>query len=152
MKQPISITAVASISALGSNLEEVWQNYLLDEHFLSEKDVNGKKVFVGQISEENQKIIADLKTSDSKYKNLDDSVLFAIYASREAVKSANWTSKDNFGVNFGSSRGATSLFEKYHKEFLATQKSSTLSSPTTTLGNISSWVAHDLHTSRRNLF
>jgi len=73
--------------------------------------------------------------------------LFAIYASREAVKSANWTSKDNFGVNFGSSRGATSLFEKYHKEFLATQKSSTLSSPTTTLGNISSWVAHDLHTS-----
>jgi len=147
MKQPISITAVASISALGSNLEEVWQNYLFDEHFLSEKDVNGKKVFVGQISEENQNIIADLKTSDSKYKNLDDSVLFAIYASREAVKSANWTSKDNFGVNFGSSRGATSLFEKYHKEFLATQKSSTLSSPTTTLGNISSWVAHDLHTS-----
>jgi 3-oxoacyl-[acyl-carrier-protein] synthase II len=147
MKQPISITAVASISALGSNLEEVWQNYLLDKHFLSEKEVNGKQVFVGQISEKNQKIIADLKTSDSKYKNLDDSVLFAIYASREAVKKANWTSKDNFGVNFGSSRGATSLFEKYHKEFLATQKSSTLSSPTTTLGNISSWVAHDLHTS-----
>lgn len=147
MKQPISITAVASISTLGSNLEEVWQNYLLDKHFLSEKEVNGKQVFVGQISEKNQKIIADLKTSDSKYKNLDDSVLFAIYASREAVKKANWTSKDNFGVNFGSSRGATSLFEKYHKEFLATQKSSTLSSPTTTLGNISSWVAHDLHTS-----
>ena len=76
MKQPISITAVASISALGSNLEEVWQNYLFDEHFLSEKDVNGKKVFVGQISEENQKIIADLKRSDSKYKNLDDLEMF----------------------------------------------------------------------------
>ncbi|MGY0426675.1 MAG: beta-ketoacyl synthase N-terminal-like domain-containing protein, partial [Polaribacter sp.] len=64
---------------------------------------------------------------------------------------ANWkienTEKMNFGINFGSSRGATSLFEKYHKEFLETKKSSTLSSPTTTLGNISSWVAHDLQTS-----
>jgi 3-oxoacyl-(acyl-carrier-protein) synthase len=36
------------------------------------------------------------------------------------------------------------LFEKYHQEFLETGKTSTLSSPTTTLGNISSWVAHDL--------
>src|SRR5690606_23524322 len=32
----------------------------------------------------------------------------------------------------------------YHSEFLEQKKTSTLSSPTTTLGNISSWVAHDL--------
>lgn len=52
----------------------------------------------------------------------------------------------NFGINIGSSRGATGLFEKYHQEFLKSGKSSTLSSPTTTLGNISSWIAHDLQT------
>ncbi|MFY9243430.1 MAG: beta-ketoacyl synthase N-terminal-like domain-containing protein [Polaribacter sp.] len=147
MIQSISITSIASISALGSNPKEIWENYLLNQHFLSEKEANGKQVFVGQLSEENQQKIENLKKSDSKYKNLDDSVLFAIYVSREAKKNANWNKEKNFGVNFGSSRGATALFEKYHQEFLETQKSSTLSSPTTTLGNISSWVAHDLQTS-----
>ena len=147
MNQPISITSIASISALGSSQNEIWDNYLLNNHFLSEKEVNGKSVFVGQISEKNQQIINELRKSDLKYRNLDDSVLFAIYVSREAVKNANWKLEGNFGVNFGSSRGATTLFEKYHKEFLETQRSSTLSSPTTTLGNISSWVAHDLQTS-----
>jgi 3-oxoacyl-[acyl-carrier-protein] synthase II len=147
LKNPISITSIASISAIGSSEEEIWQNYLSDKHFLSTKEVLGKNVFVGQLSEMYQQKIKDLKKSDSKYKNLDDSVLFAIYVSREAIKSAKWKSTDNFGINFGSSRGATTLFEKYHKEFLETQKSSTLSSPTTTLGNISSWVAHDLQTS-----
>lgn len=157
MFQPISIISLASISALGSTQNEVWKNYLLDDHFLSEKILlqtqndksnNDKKsVFVGQLSVENQQKIDELRKSDSKYRNLDDSVLFAICVSREAVKNANWESESNFGVNFGSSRGATTLFEKYYKEFLETQKSSTLSSPTTTLGNISSWVAHDLQTS-----
>lgn len=157
MIQPISIISLASISALGNNSKQIWQNYLLDKHFLTERmfrqtqNNNSKnaneRVFVGQISKENQQKINELRTSDSKYKNLDDTVLFAIYVSREAIKDANWKSATNFGVNFGSSRGATALFEKYHQEFLETQKSSTLSSPTTTLGNISSWVAHDLQTS-----
>jgi len=155
MIQPISITSIASISALGSNQKEIWQNYLSDKHFLSEKEANGRLVFVGQLSEENQQKIKALRKSDAKYRNLDDSVMFAIYVSREAVKNTNWDSENsfdkaqdkNFGVNFGSSRGATALFEKYHKEFLETNKSSTLSSPTTTLGNISSWIAHDLQTS-----
>ncbi|MGK0413757.1 MAG: 3-oxoacyl-[acyl-carrier-protein] synthase II [Polaribacter sp.] len=147
MIQPISITSIASISALGSSPIEIWKNYLLDKHFLIEKKVPYKTVFVGQLSEENQQKITLLRKSDSKYRNLDDAVLFAIFVAREAVKNAKWESENNFGINFGSSRGATSLFEKYHQEFLETQKSSTLSSPTTTLGNISSWVAHDLQTS-----
>jgi 3-oxoacyl-[acyl-carrier-protein] synthase II len=146
MNQPISITSIASISALGISDQEIWQHYLCDDHFLSEKVTNGKTVFVGQISKENQQKINALRVSDSKYKNLDDSVLFAIYVSREAIKKANWIPENNFGINFGSSRGATTLFEKYHKEFIETNSSSTLSSPTTTLGNISSWVAHDLQT------
>jgi 3-oxoacyl-(acyl-carrier-protein) synthase len=147
MMQAISITSIASISALGSSPEVLWENYLSENHFLSEKEVNGKPVFVGELSEESQQKILEVRNSDSKYRNLDNSVLFAIYVSREALKNSSWTSENNFGVNFGSSRGATTLFEKYHQEFLETQKSSTLSSPTTTLGNISSWVAHDLQTS-----
>ena len=54
---------------------------------------------------------------------------------------------DVFGINIGSSRGATDLFEKHFQEYLETGKAQTLASPTTTLGNISSWVAHDLQSS-----
>jgi 3-oxoacyl-(acyl-carrier-protein) synthase len=67
-------------------------------------------------------------------------------ASRKAVQEAGWKATDDFGINIGSSRGATELFEKHHKEFLETGKTSTLASPTTTLGNIASWVANDLQT------
>jgi len=86
-----------------------------------------------------------LRNSESKYKNLDDSVLYAILASRKAIENAGWKEGDDFGINIGSSRGATQLFEKHFQEFLETGKTHTLASPTTTLGNISSWVAHDLN-------
>ena len=146
MKEPISITSIASISALGNSQEEIWNNYLNDNHFISEKKFDDFLALVAQLSEESKKEILEIKNSDQKYKSLDDSVLFAVFCGRKAVEKAGWKPEDNFGINIGSSRGATSLFEKYHKEFLDHNKSSTLSSPTTTLGNISSWLAHDLQT------
>ena len=88
--------------------------------------------------------IENLKKSDSKYKSLDDSVLMAMTASRKAIKQSGWKINDIFGINIGSSRGATTLFEKHYADFLRNGRAQTLASPTTTLGNISSWVAHDL--------
>lgn len=146
LKEPISITSIASISALGNSLEDIWNNYLNDNHFITEKQFVNFSALVAQIPDENRKEILKIRNSDLKYRNLDDSVLLAIYCGRLAVEKAGWKPEDDFGINIGSSRGATSLFEKYHKEFLESKKSSTLSSPTTTLGNISSWVAHDLQT------
>lgn len=146
MTQPIYINSWASISALGSNSEAIWQAYLDNNHYLKKRDFNQYTAFVGRLADEDYKLIENIKNSDNKYKNLDKSVLFALYTARLATKKAGWDNNDNFGVNFGSSRGATELFEKYHQEFLKTGVSSTLSSPTTTLGNISSWIAHDLQT------
>lgn len=146
MITPIYITAFASISALGKNTDEIWNNYKTQQHFLSLKSFENNAVYVGYLSEKTAIEIKKIKEEDNKYRNLDATVLFAIYVSRKALKQSNWETS-NFGINFGSSRGATSLFEKYHAEFLDSGKSSTLSSPTTTLGNISSWVAHDLQTS-----
>ena len=143
--QPIYITALSSISPLGTSLKEVWDNYKRPDHFLGEKTYNNTTAWGASLTEDTQQKITDLKNSDSKYKNLDASVLYAIHASREAISQAGWKD-DNFGVNIGSSRGATGLFEKYHSEFIQNGEASTLSSPTTTLGNISSWVAHDLQT------
>ncbi|WP_165750037.1 beta-ketoacyl synthase N-terminal-like domain-containing protein [Cellulophaga sp. Z1A5H] len=146
MNSPISITAIASISPLGLTQEEIWEQYLNDDTALIKLNFDGTDTWVGALGDEAKEQILALKESDSKYKNLDDSVLFALFASREAMKTAGWSKEANFGVNIGSSRGATALFEKYYEEYLKNKTSSTLASPTTTLGNISSWIAHDLQT------
>ncbi len=144
LKEPISITALSSISSLGDGAEEVWNSYLNTNHCFSKVGIGKQHVWVSTLAEGVKNSIETLRYSDHKYKDLDDSVLFAIYTARKAIEKARWEAESNFGVNIGSSRGATSLFEKYHQEFLEAGKSSTLTSPTTTLGNISSWVAHDV--------
>lgn len=151
MNSPVSITALASISALGSTYEDVWSRYLNKAHCISEKKFSKFSALVAQLSEHDKSEINLLRNSDPKYKYLDDSVLYGVYVSRKAVANAKWLPTENFGINIGSSRGATTLFEKYHKAFLTNDFAETLSSPTTTLGNISSWVAHDLQTQGPNI-
>lgn len=146
MNQPISITAISSISALGSSLEDVWDSYNKPNTFLVQRLFNQRLEWVSVLNQKAKQEIESLRNSDAKYKKLDDSVLFAMYTARAAIEQSGWKSTDNFGINIGSSRGATSLFEKYHEDFLTDKKTVTLTSPTTTLGNISSWVAHDLQT------
>ena len=146
MKEPISITSISSISPLGISLDEAWGSYKKKGHHFVEKKFGSATEWVAPLSNNAIEEIEALKESEDNYKNLDNSVLYALVAARRAVKIAGWKLGDNFGINIGSSRGATSLFEKYHKEFIRGDKASTLSSPTTTLGNISSWVAHDLQT------
>ena len=140
----ISITAFASISPLGNNPKTIWANYLNDAHFFTKNNQNN---WIATLDKTSKTEIENLKNTDSKYKSLDDSVLFAMSAARNAVANAGWTASDNFGINLGSSRGATQLFEQHYAAFLNSGKANVLSSPTTTLGNISSWVAHDLQTS-----
>ncbi len=144
MQQTISITAISSISPLGILPDEIWERYKNDSHCISFRDFNGEQTPIAQLPIEARLVIEELRADNHHYEALDDSVLLGIYSARQAVKSAKWDIDRNFGINIGSSRGATGLFEKYHQEFLSTGKSSTLSSPTTTLGNISSWIAHDL--------
>lgn len=146
LREPIAITSIASISALGKTQSDIWKQYQNDSHAINLEEFDAFSAFVSAISDKDKEEIDVLRRSDTKYKNLDDSVLYAIYTSREAIKKAGWSASDNFGINIGSSRGATSLFEKYHRSFLKYDFAETLTSPTTTLGNISSWVAHDLQT------
>lgn len=143
MKNKIAITSIASFSALGKTSEEVWTNYLNPKSHIVEKNIGDNSFLAVPISESLAEEVTALRNSDIKYKSLDNSVLYAILASRKAVAKAGWNDSV-FGVNIGSSRGATQLFEQHHEEFLATGKTPTLASPTTTLGNISTWVAHDL--------
>lgn len=143
MKTKIAITSIASFSPLGKTTNEVWNEYLNTKTLIVEKKIGVNLNLVASLSDDLTKEVQLLRNSESKYKSLDNSVLYAILASREAVNNAGWNDS-KFGVNIGSSRGATELFEKHHTAFLETGKAPTLASPTTTLGNISTWVAHDL--------
>ncbi|KGO89247.1 beta-ketoacyl-[acyl-carrier-protein] synthase family protein [Flavobacterium suncheonense] len=144
MLKPIALTALASFSPLGSQPEAIWAEYLKPTTVIREKQIGTQKVPVAALPGVLLEQVKALRQSDHKYKSLDNSVLYAILAARQAVQQAGWNDHDVFGINIGSSRGATELFEQYHEEFLTTGKTSTLASPTTTMGNISSWVAHDL--------
>lgn len=144
LKQKIAITSLASISTLGNTHETIWANYLSDKSFITTKEFNGKTEFAATFPASIRSELEALRQSDSKYKSLDETVLMAIAVSRTAIEKAGWKQGDDFGINIGSSRGATQLIERYHKEFLETGTTATLTSPTTTLGNISTWVAHDL--------
>jgi len=146
LKSPIFISSQSSISALGHSRAEIWNNYKNSKHFISKHLFSGTEAFAAFLPENLKVEIESLRNENTNYKKLDDSVLFAIFSARKAIKDAGWESEKNIGINIGSSRGATGLFEKYHQEFIETGKASTQASPSTTLGNISSWVLQDLQT------
>ncbi|WP_010179017.1 beta-ketoacyl synthase N-terminal-like domain-containing protein [Aquimarina agarilytica] len=147
MNSPISITGFASISPLGATPKEIWNTYLqFDKHCISLHPFSEEATAIAALQTKENILLQEVKESVSHYANVDRSVLMGLFAARKAMENAGWKKGSHFGINIGSSRGATQLFETYHKEFIETQKTSTLSSPTTTLGNISSWIANDLET------
>ncbi|WP_288003252.1 beta-ketoacyl synthase N-terminal-like domain-containing protein [Altibacter sp.] len=142
LELPISISGIASVSALGSSSEEVWKSYRDAIPLFTQKAVGDSVLWVSEIASEADRELWVLQ-QDPRYKKVDRSVLFAILAARKAVLPKHFSEK-NTGINIGSSRGATQLFEQYHSSFLKENSVSTYTSPTTTLGNISSWVGQDL--------
>jgi 3-oxoacyl-(acyl-carrier-protein) synthase len=144
MDTKIAITSFGSISALGTDSDSIWQNYLSNKSCISKEIIGEKEIWASKIDALHEEKINQLLLQNQKYKSLDRTVHLAIIASRIAVENADWNNNTNLGINIGSSRGATHLFENYIAEFLQTGKSTTLASPTTTLGNIASWVAFDL--------
>ncbi len=139
LKSPVHITSFGSISPLGDNEKDIWKSYLTPQSLISKQPY-----LSADLSDDLKEKINHFKKENIKFKNLDSSVLLAILASRKALKLSDWNNRDTIGINLGSSRGATELFEKYHSDFLTHKKLSPLSSPTTTLGNLSTWVAQDL--------
>lgn len=144
----IAISGYGSISSLGRDERQVWSKYLDNQHCFQKKEFNNQEEWVSSLSEESMEEVGKLR-KEKKYQQLDPSVHYAIIVSRMAVKQAGWQNTQGFGINIGSSRGATTIFEKYHTEFIENggQKVNPLCSPTTTLGNIASWVASDLNNS-----
>jgi 3-oxoacyl-[acyl-carrier-protein] synthase II len=143
LRTQISISGITSISALGTTQDEVWQSYFSGRPLFSKKKLGVKEEWVSEIPKDSQSLILHLQRTNTIYKKLDRTVLLAILAAKKAFKSSDYLDK-NIGVNIGSSRGATGLFENSHRQFIAGEGVSAYTSPTTTLGNISSWVGQEL--------
>lgn len=138
----ISIRSLATLSALGTS-RGLAAGYADPASALKQIRVGDALWWAGQIPEKEQGF---LQENLRAYEKLDPSVRYAIQVAREALEGAAWEPHMRIGVNLGSSRGATGMWEAYHRQLLQEGAVSSHASPTSTLGNIASWVAHDLGT------
>lgn len=145
-KIKVAITGWGSLSPLGTEHPLIWDHYLSNRHFFSRIATRAGGVWGAPITRNVEAIVNSI-SQHKRYRHLDPVVWYAIAASRLAVRQAGWVGDQTFGINIGSSRGATTAFEKYHAEFIESgrQKTDPFTSPITTLGNIASWVAADLN-------
>jgi len=141
LKTLIAITGLASLSPLGVTHQEQWKAYMQSLTAITWDDK--LQAPVSKITKEATAIIDNIREENTHYKKLDNSVLYAIATARDAIRQSGWKDGD-FGINIGSSRGATQLFESYYDAFAKAKITSTHTSPSTTLGNIASWVSQDL--------
>jgi 3-oxoacyl-[acyl-carrier-protein] synthase II len=141
--QLIYINAIQSFSSLGNDSDQVWHSYLSEETFIKSKEIGKKNIFVNALNDAQNIEIKQFIEANSIYKNLDPTVIYALICARKTIEKSGWKSHD-YGINIASSRGATQLFEAHYQEFIQENQTPVLSSPSTTLGNISSWVGQDL--------
>lgn len=141
----IAITGIGSISPLGHTQELVGQR-LFDAHTCIGTVQAPPFSFLGAALNSGAESEIMRVQQEPRYARLDRSVLLALYAARQAARQAGWQHGVPAGVNIGSSRGATMLFEQHHRAFAENPENTVESvvSPSTTLGNIASWVAQDL--------
>lgn len=131
---PLYINAWQSISALGSTVQEITESYRDRKSYLQPNAAGHISSF---LSEDLETAVRAIQTSDKRFSKLDRSVLLGMYC---AQKIKEIIALDNPMVNIGSSRGATHIWEQQHAHFLSENECKTDASPSTTLGNISSWV------------
>lgn len=136
LKQPIYINQSSQISSLElSGFQDEITCFSVIKHAV-----------VSKISSSNEASLELIKEESRMYAQLDRSVLLALLASRKLQLGTGKTA-----INIGSSRGATHVWEDGYSRFRETclqagsaDSLSPLTSPLTTLGNISTWIAQDL--------
>ncbi len=147
MKLNTIITGKGSISPLGKTRKDIINSYSSPSSCILPHSFSMGTFPGAALHPFIEEAIDSLKSSYHLYKQLDRTVLLAIYAAREALINAAWE-PGIIGINIGSSRGATETLELRLEEFILSNKktSSVYTSPSTTLGNIASWVQQDLGT------
>lgn len=142
MRNVVSVMKMASISAAGSNPKQIWESYVDGKQKFSLFSAGQEECPSGLLDVKTISLLKSIRQENDIYEHLDDTVLYALLVSRQLVDKELDTGI--IGINFGSSRGATKSLERHHAYYLENGHCSSKASPSTTLGNISSWVSHDL--------
>ena len=85
MRDSISIVSMASVSALGSSENQIWQHYLDQRSLIKEKDFSKFSALVSRIGSMEWDEINENKKIKNK-KDLDHSVLIDIDCSRKDIE------------------------------------------------------------------
>ncbi|MDO5509435.1 MAG: beta-ketoacyl synthase N-terminal-like domain-containing protein [Weeksellaceae bacterium] len=99
---------------------------------------------VGRLHLHFERQLQQLLQEHPTYSKLDRSVQLALLTAQKLQAKLPDT-KQRIGINIGSSRGATESWEREYQNFTQQGSTSIAASPTTSLGNISSWVGQFLH-------
>jgi 3-oxoacyl-(acyl-carrier-protein) synthase len=142
-KKRLGISGWGSISAAGAKIADRLRHYASAQHLLGRVDSGD---WAGKVTPDIEEAILTLRQSDRSLAPIDRTALLSILAAKAACEQANWYTPMDMGIQIGSSRGATELWENFHQHFLEDSNTglSPLSSPLTTLGNIASWTAYYL--------
>jgi 3-oxoacyl-[acyl-carrier-protein] synthase II len=147
----LTITGAGSISPLGFDRQQIYSKYLNEDTCIVNKPFNNKLYPVAPLSKQADEQLINLIFENPKCKKADKTVLMAMKAARQAFDQAGWGASPGkiTGINFGSSRGSTALYEQLHEEFLRDREKRTavFTSPLTTLGYVSNQVAAYLNVS-----
>ena len=150
-RELIAITGCGSVSSLGMDRSAIYSKYLSDETCIANRPFNNRMYPVASLPEAVEEQLIKIASENPKCKQVDRTVLMAMKAARLAFEEAGWNASPGkiTGVNFGSSRGSTALYEQLHEEFLNDRKNKTsvFTSPLTTLGYVSNQVAAYLNIS-----
>lgn len=141
LNSKIGITAISCISSLHNFPYSVWNSYQKDKTCFA-RLTHLENNLGAKIHLTNQQLYDSLKVKSKMYEKADRTVLLALKCVEELKQNAEINPQ--IGVNISSSRGATELWEFYHHQSLTNEKMSSLASPVTTLGNISSLVGNYL--------
>jgi 3-oxoacyl-[acyl-carrier-protein] synthase II len=145
-KSKIIISGLGLVSPFGICRGTGKNGFFSQSHFFTQRKYNNQNEWVSSLSEECEAAISRLRSDKSQYNQFDKSVIMAILAAREARLDSNWNKSDPIGIIVGSSRGATSSFESHYKNYIehSDLRTQPMTSPVTTLGNLSTAVAQDL--------
>ena len=139
MSAKIYINASSAISALGNDLDSIVNNITQNNTTLSSID----KHPVYNLNKDAESALNVFLNKHTKYKKLDKTVQLSMLTAHQVFIEAGIIS-DHVGINIGSSRGANEKWEDDYHYFENKGKTRLLTSPLTTLVNISSNVAKHL--------
>jgi 3-oxoacyl-[acyl-carrier-protein] synthase II len=147
--QRVVISSLASLSSFGVNGSSIESS--LEAECAPHTLLGGDESFpIVKLSTQSEEVVALLLSEKERYQKLDRVTQLAVAAASKTLSSYAYSSPAAKAapiecVSIGSSRGATISLEATHAQHLGNSDHSvpTYTSPMTTAGNISSWVAQE---------